>query len=121
MMDVTTTNRGFELIQFRDGNGKQCSIQQSSAIDSTADGLVFPGSSYLWIGVDDASPRIMASEAAEHGVATTETTGWVSFPVPKNVLMTTRMHIPRDQVPDIIATLQRWYDTGSLSPAVDTP
>ena len=47
-MDVQTTGRGFQRIDFLDHNGRECSLQQSSL-------ALFepPGSSALWLGVGD--------------------------------------------------------------------
>lgn len=47
MGDVTETNRGFQIIQFRDRYGSACSLQQSSLADFTT-----PGSSAIWLGVE---------------------------------------------------------------------
>lgn len=112
--EVEMTCRGFQIINFSDGNGAGCSIQQSSAIDDTDRGLENAGSSYLWLGPDDAEPKIMASKAAAHGVTTDETTGWVPYPIPEEVLMTTRMHLHREQVEELIVVLKRWLASGNL-------
>ena len=114
--EVTRTIRGFQRAEFPDANGHQCSVQASSVIDDTERGYENPGSSYLWIGPDEAEPRIMASQAASFGVTTAETTGLVPFPVPDEVFMTTRMHLSRDHVAELIVVLKRWLDTGSLEP-----
>lgn len=108
-MQTRENARGFEIAEFVDTHGVGCSIQQSSAIgpEGTA--------SFLWIGPNQANPRIMASQAAKHGVETTEITGWVPFPVPDGVLMNTRMHVDRKQVEDIVAHLMTWLRTGSLN------
>jgi hypothetical protein len=42
-----TTERGFQLIRFKDRYNKNCSIQQSSAADFEP-----PGTSALWLGID---------------------------------------------------------------------
>jgi hypothetical protein len=114
-MELKKTHRGFEYIEFRDGNGDLCTIQQSSAIDNTEQGYDSPGSSYLWVGLESADHKVMASKAESLGVATTETTGWVPFPIPDDVSLNTRMHLHRDQIAELIPVLQRWLDTGSLT------
>lgn len=48
---VRTTNRGFELIEFLDHNGRMCQLLQSSAIDGTDRGYEHPGSSFVWLGM----------------------------------------------------------------------
>jgi hypothetical protein len=46
------TNRGFNLIEFDDLYGAKCNIQKSSLATDDA----------IWIGIQDAEPRIMASQ-----------------------------------------------------------
>jgi len=107
--------RGFPCIRFDDAYGKKCSLQCSSAIDDTDRGLENPGTSFVWLGVNDACPKILASKAEQYGVVTDETTGWVDYPVPGDVIMTTRMHLSRVQVKGLIDRLQEWLDTGHFS------
>ena len=95
-LKVVRTQRGFEVISFVDAYGKLCSLQQSSAIDGTEEGLANPGSSFVWLGVD-----VLATAVA--GVDPT---------VGKS-----RMHLSRDQVSQLIGYLQKWCDTGSFDQA----
>lgn len=108
------TARGFMLGQFKDHNGISCSIQQSSAVGDTEDAWDRPGSSMLWLGVNDVKPEIMASQAREFGIYTEQRTGWIPYPIPEGVLFHDRMHLSRDQVQKLINTLQHWVDTGNL-------
>ena len=101
--DVALTGRGFEVIRFEDIYGAGCSLQASSRIGA------------VWLGPDNARPRVLASEARDLGVPTSETTGWVPFPVPTNVLMTTRAHLNRDQVAALIHHLQGWLDNDTFA------
>lgn len=104
-MKEGVTQRGFEFLEFDDLYGAKCSVQQSSlAIDGGA----------LWFGPDDPSPRVLASQAASAGVKTTETTGWVPYPLPPNVHCTTRAHLSREQVAALVVRLNQWLATGSL-------
>ena len=57
---------------------------------------------------------MLASKAGEFGIETQETTGWVSYPIPEDVLLTTRMHLDRKQVEGLIEVLQRWLQKGSF-------
>ena len=109
-MKVKTTNRGFELIEFEDSNGKACSLQQSSATDFERG----PGGDYIWLGVNNAKPMILASQAHAHGVATTETTGWVEIPLPVGASIASRMHLDVADARELVAHLKRWIDAGSL-------
>ena len=98
--------RGFKLIEFKDRYGLKCSMQQSSLATG-------PGA--IWLGVDDVEPKIMASQAREFKVMTQETCGWVPYPIPKEVLLCSRMHLERPQVQALIKHLQNWVDTDSFS------
>lgn len=103
-MKKSKTNRGFELIEFKDRYGAKCSIQKSSLATEDA----------IWFGIDDPEPKIMASVAPQHGIFTKETTGWVEYPIPNDVLLTTRMHLTQKQVKDILPILQKFVKTGEI-------
>lgn len=106
---VKTTSRGFEIIEFSDCYGEKCSLQASSLAEYEK-----PGTSAVWLGVQDARPIVMASDAANVGVQTTETCGWVPFPVPDEVQMHTRMHLNREQVAALIRHLQSWLENDTF-------
>ncbi|EES51170.1 hypothetical protein NE172_01985 [Clostridium botulinum] len=44
----------------------------------------------------------------------TEGTGWVAYPIPEDVLLSTRMHLTRGQVKELIPILQKFVDTGEI-------
>lgn len=104
-MNASKTERGFSTIEFLDRYGDACIIQKSSLATEDA----------IWFGIQDACPQIMASEALAAGVDTKETTGWVPYPIPKNVLLSTRMHLTRELVAELMPILQRFVDTGEVS------
>ena len=114
-MQVERTQRGFPIARFDDANEKKCSIQESSAVGNYAESLSDPGSSFLWLGIDDVDARVMASEAASVGVVTDQKTGWVGFPIPSNVSITTRMHLNREQVKELVELMQLWLETGTIA------
>lgn len=106
---VSRTGRGFEIVKFTDRYGEKCSLQASSLAEHEK-----PGTSAVWLGVDDARPIVMASEAEMVGVKTDETTGWVPFPVPDAVQIHTRMHLDREKVAALIRHLQSWLDNDTF-------
>jgi hypothetical protein len=106
---VRKTQRGFETVQFKDHYGHSCSVQQSSLAIYRS-----PGTSALWIGPNDAEPKVMARLAGSVGVQTQVAEGWVPYPIPEEVSLYTRMHLNRRQVAALIGHLQSWLDTGSL-------
>jgi len=104
MLDYGKTDRGFSHAAFVDLYGKLCSIQKSSLATEDA----------IWFGIDDAEPMVMASQAKALGVETTETTGWVPYPIPQEVLLHTRMHLTQEMVKKLLPVLQEFADTGDL-------
>jgi hypothetical protein len=92
------TARGFKLIQFEDLYDAKCNVQKSSLATDDA----------IWFGIEDAEPKIMASKIKKGGV------GWVDYSIPKDVSLTTRMHLNREQVKELIPILQRFVDTGEI-------
>ena len=111
---VEETERGFEIIKFEDRYGVACSLQQSSL---AGDEEEQPGHTAIWLGPDDADPKIMKSKAEELGVPLPpgEVSGWMPYPIPDEVLLTTRMHLDRGLVVQLVHRLQTWLETGSFS------
>lgn len=105
MFKLEKTIRGFNLITFKDRYGDACQIQESSLASEPA----------IWFGVADANPKVMASQAASLGVNTAETCGWVPYPLPEEVLLSTRMHLTVDQVKSILPILENFVKTGEVS------
>lgn len=103
------TQRGFALTEFTDRSGVPCALQESSADGAS-----------IWFGVTDTNPIIMASDARKLGRADLctngETTGFVKWPVPKEVLFHDRMHLTQEQVKALLPALQHFAETGSLPP-----
>lgn len=97
-MKKTTTERGFELVEFKDSKGVECSIQQSSIATEEA----------IWFGCDDADPQIFVpfSDPA-----------WRKLEKPAHAqdwVFNTRMHLTREQVAELLPILQKFVDTGNL-------
>lgn len=115
------TGRGFALVKFQDANGLKCSLQQSSAIRGGDEAWENPGSSLIWLGIDDCQPQVMKSTAKELGLELPpgEVSGWMPYPIPEEVLLSTRMHLDREQVEGLIARLQQWLDTGAFEAVPD--
>jgi hypothetical protein len=111
-MKMTTTDRGFQLVEFKDFYGTPCSIQQSSIwLD---DAIAGPGTSALWLGTDDVMAKVLWHDASAVGIKTSATEGWVDYPIPSEVSLRTRMHLNREQVKELIAHLTSWLETGKL-------
>lgn len=92
------TDRGFSYIEFEDHYGSGCSLQKSSLATEDA----------IWLGIDDPNPQIMASKIIDGA------TGWAKYPIPEDVLITTRMHLTIKQVEALIPILQNFLETGEV-------
>jgi hypothetical protein len=57
---IGQTDRGFELIKFLDHNGRSCSLQQSSLAHYEP-----PGSSAVWLGVEDQRMHLTVGQVRE--------------------------------------------------------
>ena len=79
-------------MQFYDRYNKLCDIQRSSlATEDT-----------IWLGNHNIEPRIMASKTPQGG------TGWVEYPLSKDVLVNNRMHLTRKQCISLAFKLLRF-------------
>lgn len=103
-MQKSYTNRGFGLIEFTDSYGEKCSIQESSSASDCA----------IWLGINEANPIVMASQALEVGISTHAKVGWIPYPIPSQVLLSTRMHLTRKQVKELLPILKHFLKTGGL-------
>jgi len=104
-VEITSTQRGFAIGKFKDQYGSQCSIQKSSA--ATRD--------CIWLGVDDPKPEIMVSDARRLGITESVKNGWMPYEIPKEVSISTRMHLSREDVKKLLPLLQKFAETGSLT------
>lgn len=93
-MKIETTDRGFVIARFDDGNGEACSLQKSSAAERDM----------IWLGVDDPNPQLFPGDG----------TGWHPYPLPENVQCSTRMHLTRERVAELLPLLQGFVETGEL-------
>lgn len=103
-LKLRTTQRGFAIGEFKDRNGVKCSIQQSSIATEDC----------IWLGIMEHNPIIMASQAAQFGIISDETTGWVPYPVPNEVQMNDRMHLTKEHVKNLLPHLIRFAETGDI-------
>lgn len=98
------TLSGFDLKEFKDLYGKQCSLQKSSLAETDA----------IWFGIDNAEPQILASRAEALGIKTDAEYGWIPYPIPRDVSLITRMHLTREQVAALLPVLHKFVETGEI-------
>lgn len=94
------------MVEFADSYGEKCSIQASSLAKYQQ-----PGISAIWLGIDGVKAQVLHGDARKFGVKTDATCGWVPYPIPEEVLVTTRMHLERDKVQALVNHLQAWLDS----------
>jgi predicted RNase H-like HicB family nuclease len=104
-VEMGVTQRGFALGKFTDRYGHACSIQKSSLATEDA----------IWLGIDDAEPQLPHGDARKLGIATDATSGWVPYPLPDEVLLTTRMHLNREQVRKLLPVLKQFVASGEIN------
>lgn len=104
-MKKSVTERGFPIAEFTDRYKQKCSIQISSLADDRC----------IWFGLTDPDPKIMAIDALAKGIDTNgQSVGWVKYPIPDEVLLSTRMHLTMDQVKELLPVLQKFAETGEI-------
>lgn len=91
-MEFEENGRGFKSGKFTDRYGNQCSLQESSLATESC----------IWLGCDDADPKIMVPEK-----------GWQKVVIP-GMLCSTRMHLTQAMVAALLPALQHFVETGEL-------
>lgn len=102
------------MVRFTDSYDTECDMSASSVIFDYEDSFERPGTSAIWLGIEKATPRILASDAPKLGLETSQATGWIDYPLPEKVFVGCQMHLNREQVAGLIDRLQTWLDTGSF-------
>lgn len=99
---IDKTIRGFDFKEFTDSNGQKCSIQKSSS--AMAD--------KIWLGVADPTVQALASKMFKGKLLER---GWVDVPLPKETVISGRMHLTQEMVKNILPLLKHFAETGELS------
>lgn len=109
----TVTQRGFGKLLFSDYYDKKCSMQLSSLASDEC----------IWLGIENAEPKIMSMDAIRLGLIKEsdapknpygEPCGWIDYPIPQEVLLTTRMHLSREQAKQLGLQLLKFAFSGSI-------
>lgn len=64
-MQYSKTERGFERVDFKDTNSRECSLQQSSSTDHNYWQTALPGTSFLWLGRGDERMHLDRGQVEE--------------------------------------------------------
>ena len=94
MFERNYTQRGFRILTFHDTNeNNECSLQESS------DAL----NECVWLGISKPDIQIMYKDALAAGLnlkkkyPETNECGWCDLPLPEGTLISSRMHLTREQ------------------------
>ena len=103
-MEIKCTSRGFSYYNFDEGNGKTCSIQESSAAEQA----------YIWLGCDEIGLKgfIPNGDPSWRDVTDEQMQEKFGF---KYIIANNRMHLTQEQVKELIPILQKFVDTGSIA------
>lgn len=101
MSELRLTNRGFAIVEFKDANGNECSLQESSAVRfEDDDGSVSDGK--IWFGMDkDNNGEPVGKTVDGHKLGA-------------------RMHLTQSQVRALLPLLQYFAEHGELALTPDT-
>lgn len=91
--EKNTSDRGFTNIKFKDRYDAECIISESSLATEDA----------IWFGISDPDPKIL-----------TEKAGWQKYFLPEKLLLTTQMHLTKEQVKELIPILENFVENGNL-------
>ena len=94
-MKTEKNQRGFNYCEFKDLYKKDCSIQKSGLATEEA----------IWLGIDNPKLTVFKNEQREEYLITE---------MPKNFSVSSRMHLNRKQVSELLPMLQKFVETGDL-------
>lgn len=99
------TERGFALVNFRDAYDQECSLQESSSVVES-----------VWLGLNEGKAHVLKVHAEKLGLELPhgDIFGWMPYPIPEDVQISTRMHLNREQVEGLVERLQQWLKTGEF-------
>lgn len=100
-LNKNTTSRGFSIITFKDSYDANCSIQKSSSASVDK----------IWFGVTDVELKQEVPDLESDFEGAKK---FVPFTLPDNVLFSTRMHLTREQVKELLPYLQNFVETGDI-------
>lgn len=95
-MKEELTARGFKLLTFKDSNGVECTVQQSSSIESK-----------IWLGAKEIGLKHFKAGIGWQDVDFEHT-------IEDHYVANNRMHLNIDQVKELIIILQQFVDKGEL-------
>jgi hypothetical protein len=92
-MKIEQTERGFNYVKFKDSNGVECSLQESSRAFTPS----------IWLGCNNADTKTLIPGK-----------GWTLVDLPEMTISNTRMHLTQEDVQKLLPILQKFAETGEL-------
>jgi hypothetical protein len=104
-MNLNKTERGFDIANFKDRNGVECSLQHSSIATEDC----------IWLGTNNLEIKEFFPNSNKPFVNITKEELQQLKKRPQNEIYTSsRMHLTREQVVELLPYLQSFAETGSL-------
>ena len=98
-MEQSVTGRGFGIITFKDANGVECTVQESSACRD--EGLI-------WLGAKDIGLQHFKAYEGWKDVELVNT-------IEEHYVANNRMHLTQSQVKELLPILKRFAKTGYIN------
>jgi len=95
-LEIKHTSRGFPYTEFKDYNGRECSVQKSSIATEDC----------IWLGADKIELKEFANGQWVNREEFDETTS--------RYISNNRMHLTQEQVAELIPILQLFVETGEI-------
>lgn len=109
MFTKEKTIRGFKLFTFKDDYGEKCTLQESSS-----------WMPHIWLGIHTPTANIKWNDAQKLGLDLPKKHheagegGWCVYPIPAEVLLSSRMHLNQQQAYELAQELLYFAETGNL-------
>ena len=107
-MNITKTCRGFDLIEFKDKNNINCSLQKSS----------IAGEDCIWLGLNNPDlkefypyPRNIEDSFIQ---ITKDDLDKLKHRPQNEIYINSRMHLTQTQAKELLPYIQRFIETGEL-------
>lgn len=97
-MEIKQTERGFDLVEFQDSNGRECNMKISSAC---AEEML------LWVGIADDTVQTLEPGKGWREVDLTAEIG-------PDTIVINRMHLTQSMVKAMLPHLEKFAKTGEL-------
>ncbi|WP_300924617.1 hypothetical protein [uncultured Clostridium sp.] len=109
MFKKDKTARGYRVFHFNDDYNITCSLQESSSVEP-----------HIWLGIDEPEHKIKYKDSEALGLGLQKLypecneDGWCNYPIPQEVLVSSRMHLNQKQAKKLGEALLKFAERGDL-------